>query len=277
MSCPLGCAGPLAASDIALPEGPLLHCLTCGQLVSQCTRAELSAALRLWDSAQGTLPDVAAVARSAKIARRRLAAIARLLQAPPSQIELLDVGCSSGAFLMVAAREQFVVRGVEPSPLAAATARSAGLDVFNGLLHEAQFADASFDAVTLIELVEHVIEPIELFRECHRILRPNGVLLLNTPNAASWTARFMKQRWDGFSLRNMGGHISFFSARSMRVLAQKSGFNIAQIETRNVRFYEKRDVPAPIFRIARVGAELLNAPARLLGRGHDLLVILRKA
>ena len=74
--------------------------------------------------------------------------------------------------------------------------------MFTGYLEQAQFPDSSFDAITLIEIVEHLRDAKALLAECARILKPGGIVLVTTPNAHSWTARAMGARWAGFSLND---------------------------------------------------------------------------
>lgn len=275
-TCPVGCSAPLVATTLLQPEGALRRCAECGQWVSSCTEAQYIDALGRFDNAAGTTPDARSVARHDVVSTQRLRKILAVAGKPASAVRLLDVGCSTGAFLMTARQLGCAVEGVEPSADAAATARGAGLKVFTGYLEDARFADDTFDVATLIEIVEHLRDPRALLAECRRILKPGGVLLITTPNAASWTAGVMDSRWDGLSLYAMGGHISFFSPRSLQIIARRSGFEVARIETRNVRFFEKRQCSAAVYAVAKIASELLNWPARLAGRGHDLHAYLRK-
>jgi SAM-dependent methyltransferase len=274
--CPVGCAGALANSAILLPEGPLRRCAECGQLVSQCTESAYVAALTKWDTSRGTRPDQRSVARHEQVSRRRVAAMLGLLSRPATNARLLDVGCSSGAFLASAARQGLTVEGIEPSPEAAASARRAGFNVFTGLLQEARYPDASFDLITLIELLEHLRDPATLLAECRRILRPRGIALVTTPNAESWTAHTLKGNWDVFSLTGMGGHVSFFNPGSLRQPADRVGFDTLKLETRHVRLAEEGHARPFVHRLAKVAAGLLDAPARLVGKGHVLAAYLRR-
>jgi 2-polyprenyl-3-methyl-5-hydroxy-6-metoxy-1,4-benzoquinol methylase len=269
-SCPVGCAAPLVPSHIELDEGPLLRCAACGQLVSQCSEAAYRDALAKWDTAAGTLPDARSVRRHAHISRRRLRTLLAVLGRDAAGTKLLDVGCSSGAFLMAARELGLEAEGVEISPEAAETARRAGFRVHTGLLEEARYPERSFDAVALIELLEHLRDPHALLAECRRILRPGGVLMATTPNGASWTASAMGAHWDVFSLRGMGGHVSFFTPGSLRLLAERAGFEVARLETRQVRLAQKGQYPAPVYRLAKVVASTLDVPSRLAGAGHNL-------
>lgn len=274
--CPVGCGAPLIASQLDLPEGPLLRCTACGQLVSQCSEVAYHAALAKWDTAAGTLPDVRSVRRHASVSRRRLRTLRSVLGNRASTVRLLDVGCSSGAFLMAARAVGMDAEGVEISPEASDAARRAGFRVHTGLLADARFPDASFDAIALIELLEHLREPRALLAECRRVLRPGGVVMATTPNGASWTARAMGARWDVFSLPGMGGHVSFFNPGSLKLLAARAGFEVARLETRQVRLAEKGQYPGAVYRLAKVLASALDLPSRLAGTGHNLTLYARR-
>lgn len=275
-ACAVGCQSPLKDSAIILTEGVLRRCTECGQLLSSASEAQYLHSLGRFDTTAGTLPDAKSQSRHDKNTARRLGKLAAALGRAPAAIRLLDVGCSSGAFLHTACRLGYQAEGVEPSADAAQTAREAGLKVFTGYLEQANFPDATFDAITLIEIVEHLRDALGLMRECARILKPGGVVLVTTPNAHSWTARAMGSRWAGFNLNAMGGHISFFNPHSIALLAARSGLRVHHLETRNVRFFERGQSSRPLHVAAKIAAELLNWPARLAGTGHDLHAYLKR-
>lgn len=274
--CPVGCSSELETTQYVLPEGALLRCKSCGQLISQCTVTDYWESMREFDDPKGTLPVAGSEQRRFRRSKGFLDRISKLLSQSPGQIQLLDVGCSSGAFLNTAVKLGFLAEGVEPAPKAAATAQEAGLNVRQGLLQECEYADGQFDAVTLFEVIEHLQQPQELLQEVHRILRPNGILLIGTGNAASWSMAAMGGRWEYLSIAKHGGHISFFSPRSIASLAQRSGFSVMAVRTRRVRFYEKGDCSMPLYHIAKLIGELLNVFAVLFDKGHDMTVYLRK-
>jgi SAM-dependent methyltransferase len=275
-SCPVGCTAPLSTTDIVLAEGPLLSCNACDQLVSQISEENYLRSMQAFDDAGFNLPDARAAARRARHAASRLARIRALLGGRlERRPRLVDVGCSRGDFVAAATASAFDAEGVEPAPQIAAAARTAGRKVHTGLLEEQKFADAQFDAVSMFEVIEHLRAPLVLLRECRRILRPGGVMLLSTGNAASWTARVMKARWDYFQTEKDAGHISFFNPRSIALLAERAGFEVAAVVTGRVRFAEKSDVRGPVYALAKIAAEALALPARFYGRGHDMLVYLR--
>lgn len=275
-SCPVGCSSDLVITQYILPEGALLRCKGCGQLISQCSSADYWESMREFDDPKGTLPVAGSEQRRFRRSKGFLDRISKLLGRSPEQIQLLDVGCSSGAFLNTAVKLGFLAEGVEPAPKAAASAQAAGLNVRQGLLQDGGYADEQFDAVTLFEVIEHLQQPQELLQEVHRILRPNGILLIGTGNAASWTMAVMGERWEYLSIAKHGGHISFFSPESIALLAQRSGFSVMAVRTRRIRFYEKGDCAAPLYHITKLISELLNVIAVLLDKGHDMTVYLRK-
>ena len=274
--CPVGCRSELIATRYILPEGALLRCSTCGQLISQCTSADYWQSMQEFDDPKGTLPVTGSEQRSFRRGKGFLDRISKLLGKSPRQIRLLDIGCSSGAFLNTAVNLGFNAEGIEPAPKAAATALASGLNVRQGFLEEAEYANGQFDAVTLLEVIEHLSQPIELLKEVHRILRPSGVLLIGTGNADSWSMKVMGSRWEYLSISKHGGHISFFSPESIASLAQRCGFSVMVVRTRRVRFYEKGDCPKQLYHIAKLTGDLLNAFAVFFDKGHDMAVYLRK-
>ena len=209
------------------------------------------------------------------VARRRLQTISGLLGKTARDIRVLDVGCSRGNFLAAGSRLGFQMEGVEPAATVAAAARAAGYTVHTGLLDQIALPSGSFDAITLFEVVEHLKHPLPLLRECRRVLKPGGILVLSTGNTASWTVAAMRERWDYFHIAKDGGHISFFNPRSIALLAARAEFRVERIATSRVKLFEKSDVPRWHYVAAKLLAEMLNVPARTCGRGHDMLAYLR--
>ncbi len=274
--CPLGCEANLQETSLALPEGALRQCPNCKQLLSACDKKWYEESMQEFDQPQGTLPAGKSAARYAARMGAILRRAANRLGKPPHKLRLLDVGCSSGALLKVAQENGFQVSGAEPATQAAQTAQAMGFDVFPGFLQDAHFPDNHFDIVTLFEVIEHLTDPIALISEVRRILKPGGILLLGTGNADSWTVSFIGNRWEYFDIRSHGGHISFFNPTSTRLMAKKTGFEIAGISTKRVNMGERKDLNALAYNVNRLLREILALPARWFGKGHDMLATLRK-
>jgi 2-polyprenyl-3-methyl-5-hydroxy-6-metoxy-1,4-benzoquinol methylase len=274
--CPVGCTSTLTPTTIVQPEGVLLRCSACGQLVSQIGAAAWAQSMQAFDAADFNLPNPREIERRQRVARKRLSRITQLLGHGPGGATLVDVGCSRGDFVAAATAFGYTAEGVEPAPHIAEAARAAGRNVKTGLLQDLRYPDAHFDAVTLFEVIEHLAQPLPLLAEIRRILKPGGVLLASTGNGASWTAQALQGRWDYFSIEKDAGHVSFFNPRSIALAAERAGLTVARIETARVRLAEQDQVAAPLYAAAKVVGELANPLARLLGRGHDLLAYLRK-
>jgi SAM-dependent methyltransferase len=275
-ACPVGCSAPLAQTTLALREGVLRRCDECGQLLSRIDEAAYWESMRQFDQHEFNQPPPHELARRFKVARRRLDTISALLEKPPAALRVLDVGCSRGNFLAAGSKLGYHMEGVEPAATIAAAARAQGLTVHTGLLADINLPAASFDAITLFEVIEHLQEPLSLLRECHRVLIPGGILLLSTGNTASWTVAAMQERWDYFDIAKDGGHISFYNPRSIALLGERAGFSTERIETSRVKFHEKGDVARWRYVAGKLAAEFLNLPARLAGRGHDMLAYMRR-
>ena len=94
----------------------------------------------------------------------------------------LDVGCSTG-FVVEAARDKgWDAIGIDLNPSAIEFGRSRGLDLRTIALEEAGFAPRTFDAVSLFDVLEHLLDPRRTLRACAELLAPGGILFLYVPN-----------------------------------------------------------------------------------------------
>lgn len=275
-TCPVGCDAALENTAIRLPEGLLRRCSGCGQLLSSASEARYAETMAQFNAADFNAPQGGALERRWNVARQRLSRITSLLGKSPGDMHVLDIGCSRGQFVAAAIAAGYRAEGVEPAPRIAEAARAAGVPVRTGLLEEQNFPDACFDALTLFEVIEHLREPMPLLVECLRILKPGGILLVSTANAESWTAAAMGAAWDYLDMARDGGHISFYNPRSMAKLAARAGFDVARIDTSRVKFHDRENTQHWQYVLGKLTAEILNLPARLSDRGHDMLAYLRK-
>jgi SAM-dependent methyltransferase len=108
--------------------------------------------------------------------------IFEMLAALNKQGNLLDVGCSSGEFMHYAELEGFDAYGVELNRRTVEVARNHGLNVFNGYLEDAKYENEFFDVIFLGDIIEHVPSPHALLKECARVLKSGGVMVISTPN-----------------------------------------------------------------------------------------------
>lgn len=148
-----------------------------------------------------------------------------LLPRPESGQALLDVGAAAGIFVERARARGWDARGVEPSAWASQYAREQlKQPVATGTLKSLALPDASLDALTLWEVIEHLPDPLGELREMRRILRPGGVLALSTPDAGSTVTRMLGMRWPGWS--KVPEHLFFFDEASLTRLLRRAGFEV---------------------------------------------------
>ncbi len=105
------------------------------------------------------------------------------LQAATQGRRVLDVGCGIGNFLEKALEMGWDAHGVEPSAFAGQKAiERFGNRVRQCMLHEAGFEPASFDAVTIWYVLEHVPNPLDVLKNVAAVLKPGGVCCIAVPN-----------------------------------------------------------------------------------------------
>jgi SAM-dependent methyltransferase len=135
---------------------------------------------------------------------------------------LLDVGCATGVFLDGMRRQGWQAQGVELSPGAAEYARGRFcLDVFTGTLQQAALAPASFDVITLWDVLEHVYDPKGTLHEIHRLLKPGGAFVFSLPDPDCIEARLFGRYWAGLDIPR---HLTIFSRQVLLRLLAETGF-----------------------------------------------------
>lgn len=205
-----------ATTDKFGAYGRIVECLGCG-LVYTSPRVKAQEILRGYEETKDEDYFLESEARSIN-AYMALATIRRHARGG----RLLDVGCSAGFFLN-AARLQFEVFGIEPSRWAGGFAREhLKLSGIHPTLEEARFPDAHFDVVTLIDVIEHLPDPLRLMREISRITKPGGVVYIVTPDIASLSARCLRGKWWGLR----PAHIYYFSRKTLAALLEKTGYEV---------------------------------------------------
>ncbi len=145
---------------------------------------------------------------------------------PPSRYNaqglLIDVGCGKGDYLKMMQQLGWKVTGVEPYPEAARIAAQKGITVIDRPFERSGLEDSIADQISMIHVIEHVIDPVLTIKECFRILKERGRLVIHTPNADSLGHKIFKQYW--YSL-DPPRHLRIYSSRSMRALFKGSPFS----------------------------------------------------
>ena len=153
----------------------------------------------------------------------------RYLPKPKEKQRLLDIGCGNGSFLERARHAGWDVLGLEPDPKAADAARQRGFNVVVGTIDELSDVTACFDAITLSHVIEHVYWPFELMMSVHRLLKPGGVVYIDTPNINSHGAKVFGGNWRGLETPR---HLVLFNPASLKNLLTAAGFNLIKMKRR---------------------------------------------
>jgi len=136
---------------------------------------------------------------------------------------ILDIGCGGGSYLYRLKQWGWDAYGVEPSETGARQALSLGLNVKQGMLEEARFDAGFFDVIRLSNVVEHLPNPKNSFREIHRILKADGRVYVTVPNTRSLVFRLFRENWYALDVPR---HVISYSPKTLEVLAAATGFEV---------------------------------------------------
>ena len=141
------------------------------------------------------------------------------------QGHLLDVGAGSGILVEAARAMGYAAEGIEPSRALQAVAASHGLPVHLGVLpHPA--AAGPYDIATVIDVIEHVPDPVGLMRNVRDVLAPDGLCLVVTPDVGSLAARLLGPRWWHYRV----AHIGYFDRATLARALEAAGFEVLEAE-----------------------------------------------
>lgn len=198
---------------------------------------------------------------------------------PATGEKILDVGCGSGVFSDAMASRGARVLSVDANADAIAYATKTfardGMEVRRGYLDELSLPDASFDAATVLEIIEHVyIDQVrKLLADLRRVIKPGGRLLITTPNYRGlWPMiEWLTDRFSKAAHMHEDQHVLHFRRKMLRDVLLEAGFEIVSLRT-YCTF-------APF--LAAVSTGLANATERLerkidLPFGNLLAVVARR-
>lgn len=168
--------------------------------------------------------------------------VERAMQESEQAGTVLDVGCGGGLFLQMLkergnAGKAAPFVGLDFSLDAAGVAwRQAGVATMCGSLTTAPLAPGSCAAVTMFHVLEHLYDPASYLESAHRLLAPDGRLIVQVPNAASWQFLMFGERWNGIDVPR---HLINFRAEDLDQLLETCGFEVLRH-----KYFSLRDNPA---------------------------------
>jgi len=143
---------------------------------------------------------------------------------------MLDIGAGSGIMVDAANRAGYHAQGVEPSGWMVRQAVGHGLDVREGVLPMAALP-GPYDVVTLVDVIEHVSDPVDLLVQARAVMAPDGIGMVVTPDVGSAVARAMGPRWWHYRL----AHINYFDRTTIAAALAKAG--LAPVATFSPSWY----------------------------------------
>lgn len=146
----------------------------------------------------------------------------------PPHVRVLDIGCGFGESLAYHRERGCEVWGVEADRNIARVASHHGFDVHVGLFDPSLYEPEFFDYVTMDQVIEHIVDPIQTLRGVRTVLRPGGTAILTTPNASSLGARVFGRRWINW---HTPYHLQFFTPGSLRRAAENAGLEVTSVKT----------------------------------------------
>lgn len=162
-----------------------------------------------------------------RLERWRLARWCRGL-APGARV--LDVGCGDGFHLrLLLEAGAFRVEGVDPSPLAVAAGRDAGLTVHEGTVQNVSLPRGAYDLVLLVATLEHVDDPGGVLGRVRELLRPGGRAVVVTDNVETLAFAVGRTRhWGGYHFPR---HWQLFTRATLAALARTQRLEVERAAT----------------------------------------------
>lgn len=142
---------------------------------------------------------------------------------------VLDVGCTNGVMLDLFKQYGFETWGVEPSQNAKIASKK-GHKVVNAYFENAKLPKNYFDLVVLNHTLEHLDKPTEILRKAFELLKKDGVLYVDVPNAGGLGSKLLGMRWP---LRLPNEHKWQFTKTSLEKVFVAAGFKPIYFESRS--------------------------------------------
>jgi 2-polyprenyl-3-methyl-5-hydroxy-6-metoxy-1,4-benzoquinol methylase len=164
-------------------------------------------------------------------ARRVIARAVSLIKRPASfgfgvpyhgRGRLLDFGCGAGRFLRRMHALGWDVTGVDFSEAAVNAVRASRLNAFRGTLPHPELSPDTFDIVTMRHSLEHVPDPLLVLRAARDLLAPNGRVIVQVPNYASWEVDYFG---DASPRLDVPRHLTHFTPATLAKLLERAGFH----------------------------------------------------
>lgn len=170
----------------------------------------------------------------------------------------LDIGCSCGCFIDVALEQGLDVYGVEFSSvaIAAATERARSRITQGDVNLLSNKYVKTFDVITVFDVIEHTLEPIQFLKILRTMLKPKGLLVITTPNTDHFLRSLMGKHWP---MLQPFQHVVLFSEKSLYLALKETGYKDIEL------------MPAKKVLTADYLAEQVRIHTPLITQGYKIL------
>ncbi|OVE81645.1 hypothetical protein BVY03_03325 [bacterium K02(2017)] len=148
------------------------------------------------------------------------------LNLDPQKINLLDVGCGAGYFLSYLHDKNINYKGLEVNKLQVKYCQELGLNVASNDLEAEN--DESYDVIVMLDVLEHLFQPVSVFETAKKKLKKNGYIIAYTPNIHSVAYELMGSEQNTLLPFE---HLCFYNQQSIAYLAKMTGLNLYSLET----------------------------------------------
>jgi len=142
--------------------------------------------------------------------------------------KVLDVGSGVGHSLLQIEKLGGEAWGIDPDNNAQIVAKKLNLKFHKGFIENCPFPKNYFDLITASQVIEHVHEPLNFLKECRKFLKPNGRILISTPNTSALYKKIWGRKWLHWHIPY---HLNHFSRKPLQKLAEKAGLKVTWVKT----------------------------------------------
>ncbi len=141
--------------------------------------------------------------------------------------DVLEIGSGTGEFLnCCSVFKPNSVFGVETSEYASRIAKEKyNVDIINSSIEGFSTAK-KFDTIFMFHVIEHVQDPKNIISTLKNLLKPNGVLIMETPNCDSFEKKFYHEYWAGWSVPF---HTFIFSPKALSDISNHCGLRVSSV------------------------------------------------
>ena len=200
-----------------------------------------------------------------------------LTDSQESPVVYLDVGCSTGFVVEAASERGWRAYGIDLNPSAVEFGCKRGLDLKTIALDEGEFSPESFDAISLFDVLEHLVNPAETVERCFELLRPGGILYLYVPNYDS-SSRLLMGKDAHFIWPTH--HLNYYTPITLGEFLVRYGLSIELVQTEGLDFvdyiWQRKELHQEDMGVLERIADTLQFFANAGGYGKNLRVLARR-